>query len=241
MTTMRVTPTVAMDWLVRSLLPGLLVVAAGRFASDENPLRVQAAELADRLPVLSAGDRYEVAGLVSALRRVHAELVDELLVERRWVRGRVSTIATFGGSARFRSVFLPELDAITGLVTRVFTVRECGDLARRCVESTIALAMIRADDAAMDRPLSGAEIAGPLREAYEVAFRALALRCEVPLKPEGEERIRVRKVRKPSGSLGWRGVFVGDGGTVVCPHIHGGAELAKQCAVRLSQTVTVAA
>jgi len=240
-TTMRVTPTVAMDWLVRSLLPGLLVVAAGRFASDETPLRVQAAELADRLPVLSAGDRYEVSGLVSALRRVHLELVDELSVERRWVRGPASTVATFGGPAPFRSVFFPELDAITGLVTRVFTARECGDLTRRCVELTIALAMIRADDAVMDRPISGTEVARPLKEAYDVAFRALALRCEVPLKPEGDERIRVRKVRKPSGSFGWRGVFVGEEGTLVCPHIHGGADGAKKCAVRLSQSVQVAA
>ncbi len=55
---------------MRELLPGLLVVAAGRFGSDESPFQVTARTLSERAPLASV----EIVTTSRALWRRLAEL-----------------------------------------------------------------------------------------------------------------------------------------------------------------------
>lgn len=241
MTMMRVTPTVAMDWLVRELLPGLLVVAAGRFGSDESPFRVTARTLSERAPLASAGDRYDISRLVATLTELKTALAAALLVERRCARGRVGLVDSFGGPGRFRSVFFPEFDEITGLVARALTMRGVGELARSCAIGAIAVAAARADASTAVASTASPRAVQPLVEVYETALRQLARRCGVPVAPVGDDRFQVLLTRRANKSRGFRGVFHGPAGPVACPHAHQTIPAARRCAQLLARHEEVAA
>lgn len=168
--TAQVRPAVAMDWLLRTLLPTLLT------QSRRHSL---AAKLKQHAPIESAEalhDRYTMSRLVKTLNSTRADLLDALSIERYWAAKNPPAHAARNANdaADLRAEIFPQLDEITSYVARTVTARGVGALMRTCVDLTVTLSIACLDSAATPRGYAR------LERAYDEALRSLAARSTPP-------------------------------------------------------------
>lgn len=163
----RLRPDVAVDWLARTWLPGLLSLC------DRDGL---AQSLAEGPPLTSPArlrDVYAMGPLASTLRGVRAGLAQQLHFEQGWARESAveGTVARFGGPARFRGLMFPHLDEVTGFVARTVPARDVGVLLRSCVELAIEVVVAGRDN---DDAAAAANGVLALTGRYDAAVAVLA-------------------------------------------------------------------
>lgn len=231
------------EWLRGTLLPALLPLCG-----QPGP----AEALKEHPPILTdlgLSDRYAMARLATTLRGIRAELADDLATERRFAAANntASTVASFGGAGRFRSVFVPGMDDVSRYVATTVETADVGVLLRACTELALALIVIRHDnDQDPNLPPSVAGLA-VLQRTYEEAFTVLSTLSTTHAEdsdvvfPNPVSRVRVEPVRYPtSGRVGYQAVHAAaDGTTHRCAHRHLEQSTARKCAGRLATRVGV--
>lgn len=230
---MHVNPVVGADWLLRSLLPTLLDLAAAPYESDS--LRLAAPKLSGSFALDSLGDRYAASRFASKLVSVREDLSWAIRMEGFSRDTRTRVIEEVGGFGPLRRALFPELDSITGMVARTLTVKRLGELIRQCVNASILLALLRDHDEREDHDVSALSVALPVIRAYREEFRELEARCNSQRAPTVHP-FRARPTRsEKTGAKGFRGEFDSLHGTVACSHVHKKSQNARDCAQRLSE------
>lgn len=247
-----VSSRVGADWLARVLLPRLIESSVGGREVAGDSLRRVLELLSERGRLESISDRYTLTRLARTLQLARMALRTALEVEKASMAaaGLDPVVSDFGGRDRFRSIFFPELDALTGMVESAVTVCDVGRLLRECVDLALDLAVARVGSDTIGgtaaSALAGRAVAlGRVAHTYDEALRVLIALSGggVPVEsPSGAATCRAERARRASdGYRGFCGVFTSAAGDLRCAHVHRTEHAAVECARRLSSTVTKAA
>lgn len=217
----RVRSEVAADWLIRSLLPELLVTAGD--SRGARRLEESAAITRERFV-----DRYGFTHLAAELRRRREWLADAVRRERRYGHEAGTVLPSPGADARL--AHLPEL---AGFVASTLRASSTGPLARSCVSLAVELVRLQG---ANDGTARDAE--SELERLYERQLRVLVagtatVRRE-PVAPPTHPGIGVDAVRQATSTReAFVGTFTTAGDSYSCGHRHHGRGTALECARRL--------